>query len=124
MVCGREGAKVKEIRLFPRYDIRKLKSPIEIDYQIQEKWILKDIGLGGLQIRSNLPIQIKEEKKIIKIKLFAKEEIVLKITQMWSEERNGEHLAGFQIFFEEMSNYIRWRNILKALHLVLNKKKN
>ncbi|GAB4019792.1 MAG: hypothetical protein Fur0010_22100 [Bdellovibrio sp.] len=115
---------MKEIRLFPRYDIRKLKSPIEVDYQIKSEWTIKDIGLGGLQIRSKNPITLNETNKRIKILLFGKEEVFLNITQMWTEERKDEYLSGFKLYFDDMQMFVRWRNILKALHIVLNKKRN
>jgi len=115
---------MNHIRLFPRYDVRKLKSPIEIDYLVQEGWILKDIGLGGIQIRSPKMIQLEGENRRIKIKLFEKEEVLLSVTQCWSEERENEHLAGFKLYFEDLETFAHWRKILKALHTVLNKKKN
>jgi len=115
---------MNHIRLFPRYDVRKLKSLIEVDYQIQEGWLLKDIGLGGIQIRCSEPIQLEGENRRIKIKLFGKEEVLLSVTQCWSEERENEHLAGFKLYFEDLETFARWRKVLKALHMVLNKKKN
>lgn len=115
---------MNQIRFFPRYDVRKLKSPIEVDYQVQEGWLLKDIGLGGIQIRSPKVIQLEGQNRRIKINFFGKEEVLLSVTQCWSEERENEFLAGFSVHFEELASFAQWRKILKALHMVLSKKKS
>ncbi|HAZ14977.1 MAG: hypothetical protein A2X86_17790 [Bdellovibrionales bacterium GWA2_49_15] len=107
-------------RLFPRYNVGHLPTPIEIENDSGRIKVL-EIGTGGIRVESTNDLSSMIGKKIT---LKVKEQAFYMIAHhIWSEQQEKKFDTGFSVRFESKENFEKWFVFTKALHRLAVKKR-
>lgn len=113
-------------RFFPRYNVFHLEGKATIPGMEEQLLTIKDISLGGIQIQSQNKIVINDYIRI-SLHINTKENYELYIKQIWIDEvktdKGSVFRSGYKLKFLEKENFSKWTTLLKALHLVRQKKR-